>query len=246
MNKTALITGSKQGIGKAIALAFAKAGYDVAVNCRNEDGVPAALEVVKQCRKTGVDADCFAADVSDFAQCGELVKKVASRFGSVDVLVNNAGITKDGLIARMSEEQYDSVIAANQKSVFNMTRHVSGIMIKQKGGRIINITSVSGLYGNAGQFNYSASKAAIIGMTYTAAKELGGRGITVNAIAPGFIETDMTGKLSEKIKESIVASTSLKRMGQPQEVADLAVFLASEAAGYITGQVICVDGGLMM
>lgn len=168
----------------------------------------------------------------------------AERFGSVDVLVNNAGITRDGLIARMSEDQYDSVVNVNQKGVFNMIRHVTPVMMKQRSGRIVSMASVSGLYGNAGQLNYSASKAAIVGMTKTAARELGGRGITVNAVAPGFIQTDMTAKLSDKAKEAILGGVALKRMGQPEDVANAVAFLASDAAGYITGQVLVVDGGM--
>lgn len=246
MNKVAVVTGAKQGIGRAIAISMAKAGYDVAINCRNEESALAAREVVMKCMEYGVDADCFVADVSSFEECGEMVKRIVNRFTRIDVLVNNAGITRDGLIARMSEEQYDAVIDANQKSVFNMIRHVTPIMMKQREGRIISITSVIGLYGNAGQLNYAASKAAIVGMTKSAAKELGGRNITVNAIAPGFIQTDMTDKLSDKVREGILGQTSLKRMGTPQDIADTAVFLASESAGYITGQVLCVDGGIMM
>lgn len=246
MSKAAIVTGAKQGIGRAIAIELAKAGFDIAVNARGESSLEAARAVVKECIAHGVDADCFLADVSDFNACGELVRQVHTRMGSVDVLVNNAGITRDGLIARMSEQQYDEVIAANQKSVFNMIRQVTPIMMKQRGGRIINITSVSGLYGNAGQLNYAASKAAIVGMTLSAAKELGARGITVNAVAPGFTETAMTDELSDKVKESVKSMISLGRMGTPEEVAAAVAFLAGAGAGYITGQVLCVDGGLMM
>lgn len=246
MAKTAVVTGAKQGIGKAIALRMAKEGFDVAVCVRGEESIAAAREVVRECMAFGVDADCFLADVADFAACTEMIRQIHTRMGSIDVLVNNAGITRDGLIARMSEEQYDEVIAANQKSVFNMTRQVTPIMMKQRSGRIINLTSVVGLHGNAGQFNYAASKAAIIGMTMTAAKELGARGITVNAVAPGFIETDMSGKLPEKLKEQMIAATSLGRMGSTDEVAGLVAFLAGEGGGYITGQVISIDGGLRM
>ncbi len=246
MRKVALVTGAKQGIGRAIAIALAKDGFDVAINCRNENSVPAAREVAAECMKYGVDADCFTADVSCFGECDEMVRKVVTQFTRIDVLVNNAGITRDGLIARMSEEQYDDVIAANQKSVFNMMRLVTPIMMKQREGRIINITSVVGLYGNPGQLNYAASKAAIVGMTYAAAKELGGRNITVNAVAPGCIGTEMTEKLPEKVKESMLAVIPLKRMGTPEDVADAVCFLAGDRAGYITGQVLNVDGGIIM
>lgn len=246
MSKVAVVTGAKQGIGKAIAIALAKDGFDVAINCRNEDSVAAAREVAKECMQYGIDADCFVADVSDFAQCAEMTKRIISRFGQIDVLVNNAGITRDGLIARMGEEQYDEVITANQKSVFNMIRQITPLMMKQRSGRIINITSVAGLYGNPGQINYSASKAAIVGMTLSAAKELGSRGITVNAVAPGFIKSDMTDKLNEKQLQAMVDVTSLKRPGTAEEVAGAVCFLAGEHAAYITGHVLNVDGGIMM
>ena len=238
MNKTAVITGGGTGIGRAISLKLAEDGFNIAVNCL-ESLLPQAQAVAEECRARGVDAD-----VSKFDACAEMVKAVQERFGSVDVLVNNAGITRDGLIARMSEDQYDSVVNVNQKGVFNMIRHVTPVMMKQRSGRIVSMASVSGLYGNAGQLNYSASKAAIVGMTKTAARELGGRGITVNAVAPGFIQTDMTAKLSDKAKEAILGGVALKRMGQPEDVANAVAFLASDAAGYITGQVLVVDGGM--
>lgn len=202
--------------------------------------------MAKACQEYGVEAECFICDVSDYAACGEMVKAVKDRFGSIDVLVNNAGITKDGLLARMSEEQFDIVTSVNYKSVFNMTRHVSGVMIRQRGGRIVNMSSVAGVYGNAGQFNYAASKAGIIGMTKTAAKELGGRNITVNAIAPGFIETPMTDVLDENYKEAIVRGIALGRFGQPEDIANAVAFLVSDKAAYITGQVIEVSGGMSM
>ena len=241
MNKTVLITGSSRGIGAAIAEAFAAEGYNVAVNCRSAE---AGQKTVKACRALGVQAECFAADVADFSACGEMVEKVKAAFGSVDVLVNNAGITKDGLIARMSEESFDQVIAVNLKSMFNMVRHVAPLMMKQRSGSIINLSSVAGVYGNAGQLNYSAAKAGVIGLTKSTAKELGGRGITCNAIAPGFIETDMTGALPEEAKKAILEATSLRRFGTVQDVAQAALFLA--ASTFVTGQVLLVDGGLRM
>lgn len=247
MAKTALITGASQGIGACIAKNLAQEGYNIAVNCRSDAEIQnGGSDVAEACRTFGVEAECFACDVSDFAACGEMVKAVKARFGSIDVLVNNAGITKDGLLARMSEEQFDMVTNVNYKSVFNMTRHVSAIMIRQRSGRIINMSSVAGVYGNAGQFNYSASKAGIIGMTKTAAKELGARNITVNAIAPGFVQTPMTDVLDEKYKETIVKQIALGRFGQPEDIANAVAFLASDKASYITGQIIEVSGGMSM
>ena len=247
MNKTALITGASQGIGACIAIRLAQDGFQIAINCRSEQEVEnGGLQVKKACEDLGVKAECVIADVSSFEQCASMVKEVKSIFGSIDVLVNNAGITKDGLIARMSEEQFDVVTNVNYKSVFNMTRHVAPIMMKQRCGRIVNVSSVAGLYGNAGQFNYSASKAGIVGMTMSAAKELGSRNITVNAIAPGFIQTPMTDVLDEKVKENILSQIALRRFGKTQEVASTVSFLVSEDASYITAQTIVIDGGLSM
>lgn len=247
MGKTALITGASQGIGACIARRLAKDGFNVAINCRSQVSVENGGLIVKEdCQAYGVDAEYFIADVSSFSECETMVKTVKERFGTIDVLINNAGITKDGLIARMSEEQFDVVTAVNYKSVFNMTRQVAPIMMKQRSGRIINISSVAGLYGNAGQFNYSASKAGIVGMTLSAAKELGTRNITVNAIAPGFIETPMTDVLDDKIKENILNAIALRRFGKVEEIASTVSFLASEDASYITAQVIVIDGGLSM
>lgn len=226
MAKTALITGASQGIGACIAKRLASDGFQIAINCRGEaEKENGGVQTAEACRAYGVEAECFICDVSDFSACENMVKAVKDRFGSIDVLVNNAGITKDGLLARMSEEQFDIVTNVNYKSVFNMTRHVSGVMIKQRNGRIINVASVAGLYGNAGQFNYSASKAGIVGMTLTAAKELGKRNITVNAVAPGFIETPMTDVLDEKVKEAIKGQIALGRYGKPEEVASTISFL---------------------
>lgn len=247
LSKTAIVTGAASGIGAAIAKRLAKDGYNVAINCSSEKSASErGAAVAEKCREYGVEAECFVADVSSFEACDKMVKEVKARFGSVDVLVNNAGITKDGLLARMSEEQFDTVIAVNLKSVFNMTRAVTPIMMKQRSGRMINISSVAGLYGNAGQVNYSASKAGIMGITMSAAKELGARNITVNAIAPGFVQTPMTDVLPDNVKESILGATALKRFAKPEEIAGAASFLASDDAAFITGQVIVVDGGLSM
>ncbi len=247
MAKTALITGASQGLGAAMAKRLASDGFNIAINCRSEVEVENGGKQVKaECEAFGVKAECFIADVSDFDACKSMVKEVKDIFGTIDVLVNNAGITRDGLLARMSEEQFDIVTNVNYKSVFNMTRHVSAVMIKQRSGKIINVSSVAGVYGNAGQFNYSASKAGVIGMTLTAAKELGARNITVNAIAPGFIETPMTDVLPDSVKENCKNMVALKRFGKPEEVAGVVSFLASEDSNYVSGQVIVIDGSMSM
>ena len=204
MAKTAIVTGASQGIGACIAKRLAKDGFNIAINYYPSDNDKANAEkVAEECRAFGVEAEIFPCDVSKHDDCEAMVKAIKERFSTIDVLVNNAGITKDGLLVRMSEDAYDAVIAVNQKSVFNMTKFVGAIMMKQKSGKIVNVSSVAGLYGNAGQFNYSASKAAIVGMTMTAAKELGSRGINVNAVAPGLIKTPMTDALSDEQKKTI-------------------------------------------
>lgn len=242
---TALVTGSSRGIGAAIALRLADDGFDIALNDLNEDMFK-DNDIVEKIREKGVKCEYFCADVSDYAQCEEMVNAVKEKFGGLDVLVNNAGITRDGLMARMSEEQYDSVINVNQKSVFNMMKHAGKIMMKQRSGKIINVASVAGLYGNPGQINYSASKAAIVGMTKTIAKELGSRGINVNAVAPGFIKTPMTDKLTEEQKNAMLNLIAMKRYGLPEEIAGVVSFLASKDSSYVTGQVIEISGGLSM
>ncbi len=243
----ALITGASQGIGACIAKRLAKDGWDIAINhYPSDDNVAKANGVAEECRKLGVRAEIFGADVSDFGQCADMVKAVKEAFGSIDALVNNAGITKDTLLTLMSEEQYDAVIAVNQKSVFNMMKPVIKVMMKQKHGAVVNMASVAGLYGNPGQFNYSASKAAIIGMTMSAAKEVGGRGIRVNAVAPGLIKTPMTDVLTDEQKAKIFDQIALKRFGEVDEIASVVSFLLSDDASYITGQTIEISGGLAM
>lgn len=245
MSKTALITGSSRGIGAAIALRLAKDGFDIALNDLN-GGMFENNSIADDIRALGVEAEIFCADVSKYNDCEEMVKAVKERFGTIDALINNAGITCDGLMARMSEEQYDTVIAVNQKSVFNMMKLAGNVMIRQKHGRIVNLASVAGLYGNPGQINYSASKAAIIGMTKTAAKELGSRNINVNAVAPGFIKTPMTDKLTEEQRAKMLEAIAMKRYGEVEEIAGVVSFLCSEDSSYVTGQTIEISGGLSM
>lgn len=242
---TAVITGSARGIGAAIAQRLAKDGFDIALNDISEKSFE-NNDIVDRIRAFGVKCKVYIADVSNAKQVEETVKRIKDDFGSIDVLVNNAGITRDGLLARMSEENYDLVIAVNQKSVYNMMRNVAPIMMKQRSGRIINMSSVAGLHGNAGQFNYSASKAAIIGMTKSAAKELGSRGINVNAIAPGFISTPMTDQLSDEQKKAIFDLIAMRRYGSVEEVAGVVSFLAGPDSAYVTGQTIEISGGLSM
>ncbi len=242
--KVAVITGAGRGIGRAIALQFAEYGSKVVVNYRNS--VAQVEELLEAIRSAGGEAIAVQADVSKDAEAKMLIEEAVKQYKRVDILVNNAGITKDNLLMRMSEQEFDSVIDINLKGSFLCTKHAATVMLKQKSGKIINISSVVGLTGNAGQANYAASKAGVIGMTKAAARELASRGITVNAVAPGFIETDMTEGLSERIKEATIASIPLKRYGAAGEVAGAVSFLASEAANYITGQVLQVDGGLVM
>ncbi|WP_253203656.1 3-oxoacyl-[acyl-carrier-protein] reductase [Clostridium estertheticum] len=242
--KTAVVTGASRGIGRAIALKLAKDGANVVVNYRNS--VDAVQKVVKEIEALGVKVLAIQADISSYTDVENMIKKSVEEFGSIDILVNNAGITKDGLLMRMKEADFDSVIDINLKGAFNCTRHVAAIMLKQRSGRIINISSVSGLTGNAGQVNYSAAKAGIIGMTKSVAKEFGSRGVTCNAVAPGYIQTDMTEDLPAKVKDTIMGTIPLKRLGRPEDVANVVAFLATDEAAYITGQVINVDGGMVM
>jgi len=242
MERLALVTGASRGIGKAISIELAKEGYNIAANYRKE--TDELQDFKKEIESLNVKCELVKADVSNFEECKSMIDELMSRYTTIDVLVNNAGITKDNLILRMSEEDFDSVIDINLKGTFNVTKNVVPIMMKKRSGRIINLSSVVGVNGNAGQTNYSASKAGIIGFTKSLAKELGSRNILVNAIAPGFIETDMTNVLSDEIKESINGQIPLKRMGKAQDVAKLVKFLASEDSSYITGQVIKIDGGM--
>ena len=243
-DKVAIVTGASKGIGRAIAINFAKEGAKVVLNYRSDDN--GAQEVLKEIENSGGVAFLHKGDVSDFSVAEDLIKFCIEKFSRIDILVNNAGITRDTLLLRMKEEDFDSVINVNLKGSFNCVKHASSFMIKQKYGKILNISSVIGLIENVGQINYAASKAGIIGMTKSLAKELGSRGINVNAIAPGFIETDMTSVLEDKTKETIMSHIPLKRMGSVEDVSNLAVFLASDLASYITGQVITVDGGMVM
>lgn len=242
--KVALITGATRGIGKAIALKFAENGADIALNYRSEN--EALKTLVRELEDKGVKVLPVQGDVSILEDANRIVKETVEGLGKLDILVNNAGITKDGLMVRMKEEDFDSVINTNLKGTFNTMKATSSIMMKKRSGKIINISSVVGLVGNAGQSNYSASKAGIIGLTKSIARELGGRGINVNAIAPGFIQTDMTDVLPDKLKESMESSIPLKKLGNPEDVANLALFLGSNLSDYITGQVIAVDGGMTM
>ena len=242
-DKIAVVTGAGRGIGRAVALAYAKMGADVVCVSRTEEN---SAKVAAEVEGIGRRAWAVAVDVSDTAAVDAAAKGILESTSRVDILVNNAGVTRDNLLMRMSEEEWDTVIDTNLKGAFNFTKALTRPFIKQRSGRIINIASVIGLIGNAGQSNYAASKAALIGFTKSIAKELATRGITVNAIAPGFIETDMTAELSEKMREGILGNVPLERFGSPDDIAHAAVFLAMEPSGYITGQVLTVDGGMVM
>ena len=242
--KIALVTGAGRGIGRAIAKRLAGDGIFVLINYCSSG--KEAEEVLKEIRLGGGDGACVQADVSDFARTEEMIKEISREYGHIDILVNNAGITRDGLIMRMTEEDFDRVLEINLKGCFHTIRHLSRWFLKQKYGRIINIASVVGIAGNAGQANYSASKAGIIGLTKSAARELAGRGITVNAVAPGFIETEMTEVLSDQVKERAAAQIPMGTFGKAEDVAEAVAFLASDRAAYITGQVLQVDGGMVM
>lgn len=243
-NKNAIVTGGSRGIGKAIALTLAAHGANVAVNYTSNEA--AALAVVKELEQLGVKSIAVKADVSKAEEVENLVQEVLNHFGSIDILINNAGITRDNLIIRMSEQEFEDVINTNLKGAFLCTKSVAKVMIKQKSGKIVNVSSVVGITGNAGQSNYAAAKAGLIGFTKSMAKELAKRGIKVNAVAPGFIETDMTAVLPEKIKEEMLKTIPLGRSGNPADVANTILFLSSEYSDYITGQVIHIDGGMVM
>jgi 3-oxoacyl-[acyl-carrier protein] reductase len=242
--KSALVTGASRGIGRAIAIALAQAGADVAINYAGSEA--AAAETAKAIEALGRKALLVQANVGKAAEFDAMVQKTLETFGKLDILVNNAGITRDNLIMRMKEEEFDDVIETNLKGVFNGIKAVTRPMMKQRSGRIVNISSVVGVLGNAGQANYVAAKAGVIGLTKSAARELASRGITVNAVAPGYIETDMTGKLSPEIREGILGQVPLGRMGRPEDVASAVVYLVSDAAAYMTGQTLHVDGGMYM
>ncbi|MGG5461688.1 3-oxoacyl-[acyl-carrier-protein] reductase [Clostridium sp. B9] len=243
-DKVAIVTGGTRGIGKAIALKLADQGANIVINYRSSDKEAEELKAILE--EKGVKVLTVKCDISKFEDSKNLMDKCKEEFGKIDILVNNAGVTKDTLIMRMKEEDFDSVIDVNLKGTFNCAKHASAIMLRQKFGKIINMTSVVGITGNAGQVNYAASKAGVIGLTKSLARELGSRGITVNAVAPGFINTDMTSGLSEKVKEEAIKNIPLKKLGEAEDVANLVGFLASDAANYITGQVINVDGGMVM
>ena len=244
VKRAAVVTGGSRGIGRAICVALAKQGCNVVVNYCH--GVDAAAETVAQCAAQGVQAVAVQADVSTAEGCKKLFEEAVNAFGRVDILVNNAGVTRDNLILRLSEEDFDKVLNANLKGAFLCCKEAARRMVRQRFGRIINLSSVVALRGNAGQTNYAASKAGLIGLTKSLARELASRGVTVNAVAPGFIETDMTAVLPEAVRAEMAKGIPLGRVGQPEDVANAVAFLAAEQSGYLTGQVLCVDGGMAM
>ena len=240
--KCALVTGGSRGIGRAVCLELARQGARVAVNYAGN--AAAAEETVKACQDLGAEAFAIQADVADAAACDAMVKEVLARFGRVDILVNNAGVTRDGLMLTMKESDWDTVLDTNLKGAFQCMKAVYRPMMKQKYGRVVNLSSIVGLRGNAGQANYAASKAGLIGLTKSMAKELAARNVTVNAVAPGFIDTDMTAALPEKAREAMLASIPMGRLGQAEDVARAVAFFAGDESAYVTGQVLCVDGGM--
>lgn len=240
--KIALVTGGSRGIGAAIAKAFAAEGATVIINYNGSKDKAEA--VADEIIAAGGSAEIYQCSVSDYAACEKMIQELIGKYKRIDILVNNAGITRDGLLMKMSEEDFDAVVDTNLKGAFHTIRHMSRYFLKQRSGKIINISSVSGILGNAGQANYSASKAGVIGLTKSVARELASRGINVNAIAPGFIATDMTEAMPESLKRSMTDTIPLKRIGEPEDIANMAVFLASDKSDYITGQVFAVDGGM--
>lgn len=243
-NKIALVTGASRGIGLAVAKKLAENGAYVYLNfCHSKEEAQEAADEIIQ---AGGKAEAVQCDTSDFGACQEMIGQIIQKSERLDILVNNAGITRDNLLMKMSEEEYDEVLNTNLKGTFHTIRHASKYLLRQRSGRIINITSISGVRGNAGQANYCASKAGVIGLTKSVAKELASRGINVNAVAPGLVDTDMTRALPDKVKEQLSAQIPFKRMASPENIADAVLFLASDAASYITGQVLCVDGGMAM
>ena len=242
--KCAIVTGAAKGIGKAVALKLASLGANIVLNYRSSEDK--AIELETELKELGVEVLRVKGDISKLADVENLVNQAKEKFGHIDIMVNNAGITKDTLLLRMKEEDFDSVIDVNLKGVFNCLKTITPIMVKQRYGKIVNLSSVVGIIGNAGQVNYAASKAGVIGMTKSLAKEIGARGITVNAVAPGFIETDMTDGLGDKLKEEAKKGIPLRRLGTAADVAEVVAFLSSDSSNYITGQVINVDGGMVM